>query len=125
LRRATPERNAAYGPVPSSGAAVASSANAVCTGPGSMTLTPTPKPRTSKRSASESASTAYLLAWYAPPPGSVMRPPIDDTLTTRPALLARMPGRTSWVIRTSPNTLVSNCRRRASIGTSSTGPYSP
>ena len=78
--------------------------------PGSITITSTPKPRTSKRRASESASTACLVAWYAPPPGNVSRPPIEDTLTILPQRWARIPGSTSWHMRTRPNTLVSNWR---------------
>src|SRR4029079_699879 len=57
-----------------------------------------------------------------PPPGNVRRPPIDPMLTMRPALARRMPGSTSWVRRSRPKTLVSNCLRTSSIGTSSTGP---
>ena len=62
------------------------------------------------------------MAWYAPAPGSVMRPPIDDTFTIRPRPAERMAGSTSWHSRTAPNTLVSNWRRSASGVTSSTGP---
>jgi hypothetical protein len=46
-------------------------------------------------------------------------------VTIRPRPAARMPGSTSWVSRSRPKTFVSNWRRTASIGTSSTGPYSP
>ena len=40
-------------------------------------------------------------------------------------LARRIPGSTSWVSRTRPKKFVSNCRRMSSIGTCSTGPYSP
>ena len=43
-------------------------------------------------------------------------------LTIRPRPALRIPGRTSWHIRTRPKTLVSNWRRSSSIGSVSTAP---
>ena len=57
-----------------------------------------------------------------PPPGKVSRPPIEPMLTIVPEPRSRIPGRTSWHMRMSPNTLVSNCRRTSSTGTLSTAP---
>jgi hypothetical protein len=85
-------------------------------------MTSIPNLPTSIRSASLIASTAYLVAWYAPPPGNVRRPPIELTLTIVPAPAARIPGSTSWHIRSSPNTFVSNWRRTDSIGSVSNAP---
>ena len=102
--------------------AAAVSPKAVVIRPGSITITSTPNGRTSNRSASDSASTAYLLAWYAPPPGQVSRPPIEERLTILPQPWARIPGSTSWHIRSSPKTLVSNCRRTASSDSVSSAP---
>ena len=47
---------------------------------------------------------------------------MEDTLTIRPHPCARIPGRTSWHIRTRPNTFVSNWRRTSAMGTLSTAP---
>ena len=68
------------------------------------------------------ASTAYFVAWYRPPPGNVKFAPIEETLTIRPRRCARIPGSTSWHMRTSPNTFVSNCRRTSAGATDSTAP---
>ena len=57
-----------------------------------------------------------------PPPGNTSFPPIELTFTIRPFPTRRMPGSTSWHIRTSPNTLVSNWSRTLSSGTLSTAP---
>jgi hypothetical protein len=43
-----------------------------------------------------------------PPPGKVSLPPTELTFTILPHCRRRMAGSTSWHIRTSPNTLVSN-----------------
>ena len=43
-----------------------------------------------------------------PPPGKVRRPPMLLRLTILPHFCSRIPGSTSWHIRISPNTLVSN-----------------
>jgi hypothetical protein len=119
---ATAALNAAYGPSSVRASAAAVPENAVRMRPGWTITTWTPNPRTSKRSASESASTAYLLAWYTPPPGNVKFAPMELMFTMRPAPWPRMPGRTSWHMRTSPNTFVSNWRRTSSMGTLSTAP---
>ncbi len=97
-------------------------ANSVRISPGWTIVTPTPNPETSNRSASLRASTAYFVAWYTPPPGNVKFAPIELMLTIRPYPCSRIPGSTSWHIRTSPNTFVSNCRRRLSGLTVSTAP---
>ena len=81
-----------------------------------------PNRRTSKRRASESASSAYLVIEYAPEPGVATNPAAEPRFTMRPDRWARMPGRTSRHIRTTPKTLVSNCRWRSDIASSSTGP---
>jgi hypothetical protein len=57
-----------------------------------------------------------------PPPGNVSLPPIDPMLTTFPQCCWRIPGNTSWHIRISPNTFVSNWRRTCSTGIVSTAP---
>ena len=97
--------------------------NGVRTPVGSSSATSTPKPATSARSASERLLTAYLLMWYAPAKGEVKSPPTLPTFTTLPAPLAPIPGRTSWLILSIPNTLTSNSSRTASHDSSSTGPY--
>lgn len=102
--------------------AAAVSPNSVVIRPGSISTTFTPKPTTSKRSASLIASTAYFVAWYIPPPGNVMRPPIELMLRILPERASRIAGSTSWHIRTSPKTLVSNWRRISSPLTVSTAP---
>src|SRR5262245_62467801 len=78
--------NSAYGPPAPRSAAVdtAVSPNFVLMIPGSITDTRTPNGLTSKRSASLIASTECLLAWYAPAPGNVSRPPMELTLAMRP-----------------------------------------
>jgi len=120
---ATSALNIAYGPsaLPAIEATAAFSKFVVIS-PGSTMTTLTPNPATSKRRASDNASTAYFVAWYAPPPGNTSRPPMDEMLTMRPLPRARMVGRTSWHIRTSPKTLVSNCRRTSSRSSVSTAP---
>src|SRR5262245_58923995 len=57
-----------------------------------------------------------------PPPGNTSFPPIELRLTMRPARVRRIAGRTSWVSRMRPKTLVSNCARTRSIGIVSTAP---
>src|SRR5439155_22326750 len=124
VRVATPAMNSAYGPSPPRSAAVdtAVSPNFVLIRPGSITDTRTPNGLTSYRRASLIASTACLLAWYAPAPGNVSRPPMELTLAIRPHRWRRIPGSASWVRWIMPNRLVSNWRRHSSSGTSSTGP---
>ena len=60
------------------------SGNDVVAGQYLFTDTRTPNGFNSKRRASLIASTACLLAWYAPAPGNVSRPPMELTLTMRP-----------------------------------------
>ena len=87
-----------------------------------MTTTCTPCGCSSSRSESLSPSTANFVAWYQPPSGSYILPPIDETFTILPLCRARICGSTSWVSRASPNTFTSNWRRPSSIGTSSRAP---
>jgi len=47
---------------------------------------------------------------------------MEETLMILPYPCLRIPGKTSWHIRASPNTLVSNCARTLSMGTASTAP---
>jgi hypothetical protein len=49
-------------------------------------------------------------------------PPMDERLTILPKPCLRIPGNTSWHMRTRPNTFVSNWRLIFSIGTSSIAP---
>lgn len=98
------------------------SPNSVRIAPGSMIETCTPCGASSMRIASLSASTAYLLAWYQPPRGSLTCPATEAMLMIRPEPAARMCGRTSWLIRETPSTLTSSWRRVTSTGTSSTAP---
>lgn len=90
--------------------------------PGSMTTTSTSKGVSSMRSASESASTAYFVAWYQPPSGVVRRPPMEETLMMVPLRRSRMPGVTRRARAVRPKTSTSNWRRASSSGTSSMAP---
>ncbi|MEZ4406104.1 MAG: hypothetical protein R3A52_06490 [Polyangiales bacterium] len=90
-----------------------------------MSTTSTPSARSSTRSASESDSTAYFVALYAPKKGKVMRPPTLLTFSTRPFPRASIFGRNARVTDISPKTLVSNCARRSSSVTSAVGAMSP
>ena len=47
---------------------------------------------------------------------------MEERLTILPQRWPRIPGSTSWHMRTSPNTLVSNCLRTLSIATDSIAP---
>src|SRR5215203_1546796 len=47
---------------------------------------------------------------------------MEERLTILPYPCTRISGSTSWHMRTSPNTLVSNCLRTFSMGTASTAP---
>lgn len=90
--------------------------------PGSMATTPTSKGESSMRSASESASTAYFVAWYQPPSGVVRRPPMEETLMMVPLRRSRTPGVTRRARAGRPKTLKSNWRRSFSSGTASMAP---
>ena len=91
----------------------ATSENSVRMAPGSISTTRIPNGRSSRRNASLMASTAYFVAWYAPPSGNVMRPPTELTLRIRPRPRFRICGRNARVTAISPNTLVSNCFRNS------------
>ena len=82
------------------------------------------EPWTSNRIASEMASTALFRRVVDAPAGKVNRPPMEPRLMIRPCPTRRIPGRTSWLIRISPKTFVSNCRRMTSSGIDSTAPDS-
>ena len=81
-----------------------------------------PNSEASMRSASESASRAYLVAWYQPPMKLTRRPPMELVLMMVPERRARMWGMTALISVATPRTLTSNCRRASSMSTSSTAP---
>ena len=91
--------------------------------PGSTVVTPTPKGDTSRRTASAKPFIAALVATYEERYASGKLASIEPTMTTRPYPRERIPGSTSWVRRTAPNTFRRNTRSTASMGSSSTGPF--
>ena len=97
----------------------------VSTTPGSITATLTPNGFISMASDSLSADSANFVAAYAPWPGSVIRPIIEVTLTITPRRRVRIDGSTACIMRTAPNTLVSNIVRISASGISSTGAADP
>ena len=78
-----------------------------------------PNGRVSTRMASDSTSTACLVAWYQPPTAVQPRPPIELMLTMVPALARRMAGSTSCDSRARPNTLTSKPVRQVFMSLSS------
>jgi len=89
--------------------------------PGSITTTFTPKGASSSRSESLKASSANLLAWYAPVTGNAIRPPMLETLMMVPRA-ALSSGNSVWVTATCATTLTSSCARKSASGRSSSGP---
>jgi hypothetical protein len=83
--------------------------------PGWTRTTSIPNGLTSARRASLSASTAYLLAWYAPPSGVVNSPPMDPIVTTRPCCCRRIIGSTAGQVGDS-TTLVCKVRVTCRVG---------
>ena len=94
-------------------------------GPGSMATDLIPNGANSWVMASDSASTANLVAAYTPQPGQATKPPTDDRFTTRPDRAARMYGRTARVTASRPNTLTSKSARASASEVSSTVPTRP
>ncbi len=94
-------------------------------GPGSMATDLMPSGASSWVMASDSASTANLVAAYTPQPGHATKPPTDDRFTTRPDRAARMCGRTARVTASRPNTLTSKIARASASEVSSTAPTRP
>lgn len=78
--------------------------------------------RSSMRRAWVSADRAALEAAIGPKKGGGTRAETAPRLTIRPSPAARSAGRKALIAAVWPITLISNCRRQASAGTSSTGP---
>src|SRR4030042_2679108 len=77
--------------------------------PGSTIFTLTPMLAISYINASDIPSTANLVPLYSVPMGTVILPPIEDTLIIMPSLLVRKCGRTALVTINRPMTFTSYC----------------
>src|SRR5690606_23257390 len=113
-----------YAPLPdvSSRFCTDTSTQGVLMTPGSTITTSMPLSFNSSLRQSLHPSNACFVAWYHPPNGVYILPPIDDIFTILPELFFRISGSTSCVILASPNRLTSNCRLATSMGTSSIAP---
>src|SRR5262249_22170839 len=95
----------------------------VVTGPASTMTTRIPNGKTSRRSASENASSACLEEQYGAENGIAIFPATEETLTIVPARAFRIAAETARVPSTAPKKLTSNWRRHSSSVTSSAAPY--